>query len=228
MMQKILLIAAVIMCVVLFFVFDLQHQLTLENIKLNQVKLDAFYQDKPLWVMSVFFAVYVLVAALSLPGAAVMTLAIGAVFGFALGLVLVSFASSIGAVLAFLLSRYLFRDWVENKFGVHLNAINQGLKKEGAFYLFTLRLIPLFPFFAVNLLMGLTHLKTRTFYWVSQLGMLAGTAVYVNAGTQLAQVQSTADIFTLPLIFSFILLGLFPLLAKKMISWLKHKHIIKQ
>jgi uncharacterized membrane protein YdjX (TVP38/TMEM64 family) len=165
-----------------------------------------------------FFVAYVAVTGLSLPGAAVMTLAGGAVFGLFWGLLLVSFASSLGATLAFLASRFLLRDWVQQRFGDRLRAINAGIEKEGGFYLFTLRLVPVFPFFVINLLMGLTPIKTRTFYWVSQIGMLAGTLVYVNAGTQLARIDSLAGILSPALLGSFVLLGLFPLLAKKIVD----------
>jgi uncharacterized membrane protein YdjX (TVP38/TMEM64 family) len=168
-----------------------------------------------------FFALYVLITALSIPGAAIMTLAAGAVFGLLMGTVIVSFASSLGATLAFLISRFLLRDYVERKFGPTAERLNRGVQTEGAYYLFTLRLVPLFPFFAINLAMGLTRLPTLTFYWVSQLGMLAGTVVYVNAGTQLGQIEATADILSPGLIGSFVLLGLFPLLAKKSVEFVR-------
>jgi uncharacterized membrane protein YdjX (TVP38/TMEM64 family)/thioredoxin reductase len=172
-----------------------------------------------------FFVAYVAVTGLSLPGAAVMTLAGGAIFGLFWGLLLVSFASSLGATLAFLASRFLLRDWVQKRFGDRMRAINAGIAKEGGFYLFTLRLVPLFPFFVINLVMGLTPLKTRTFYWVSQLGMLAGTLVYVNAGTQLARIDSLAGILSPALLGSFVLLGIFPLLAKKIVDALAARKV---
>jgi pyruvate/2-oxoglutarate dehydrogenase complex dihydrolipoamide dehydrogenase (E3) component/uncharacterized membrane protein YdjX (TVP38/TMEM64 family) len=169
-------------------------------------------------VAGIYFLIYIAVTALSLPGAVIMTLAGGALFGLWTGLLLVSFASSIGATLAFLASRFLLRDWVQDRFGNRLAAINAGMAKDGAFYLFTLRLVPVFPFFIINLVMGLTPIKTRTFYWVSQVGMLAGTAVYVNAGTQLAQLEGLSGILSPGLLGSFVLLGIFPLLAKKLVA----------
>lgn len=147
-----------------------------------------------------------------------MTLAGGALFGLGVGTLLVSFASSIGATLAFLASRFLFRDWVQGRYGERLAAINKGMEKDGAFYLFTLRLVPVLPFFVMNLLMGLTPIKTRTFYWVSQVGMLAGTLVYVNAGTQLACIDSLSGILCPGLLGSFVLLGILPLLAKRLVA----------
>ena len=173
--------------------------------------LDTFQSQiaqNPVLSIGVFFAIYVAVTALSLPGAAILTLAAGALFGLVQGLVIVSFASSVGATLAFLVSRFILRDTVRNKFKEKLKKIDEGVEKQGAFYLFTLRLVPVFPFFLINLLMGLTSLKTWTFYWVSQVGMLAGTAVYVNAGTQLAQIDSLSGIVSPGLIFSFVLLGI--------------------
>jgi uncharacterized membrane protein YdjX (TVP38/TMEM64 family) len=167
------------------------------------------------------FLVYVAVTALSLPGAAVLTLAGGGLFGFLVGLVVVSFASSIGATLACLVSRFLLREWVQNKFGDKLHSINKGIEEEGAFYLFSLRLVPIFPFFVINLVMGLTSMRLVTFYWVSQLGMLAGTMVYVNAGKELAKIESLSGILSPGLIISFVILGLFPLTVKKLLAWYK-------
>jgi dihydrolipoamide dehydrogenase len=173
----------------------------------------------------VFFVVYVAVTALSLPGAALMTLVAGAIFGLLWGTVIVSFASSIGATLAFLASRFLFRDAIQRRFGDKLRAINQGIEKEGAFYLFTLRLVPAFPFFVINLVMGLTPIPTRTFYWVSQVGMLLGTIVYVNAGTQIGQIESLRGILSPTLLISFALLGVFPLIAKKIVDAIKARKV---
>ena len=172
-----------------------------------------------------FFAAYVVITALSLPGAGIMTLAAGGLFGLAWGFVIVSFASTIGATLAFLVSRYLLRDSVQKRFGDRLGPLNKGIEREGAFYLFTLRLVPIFPFFLINILMGLTPIKTFTYYWVSQLGMLAGTVVFVNAGTQLAKIEGISGILSPCLLFSFALLGVFPLLAKKMTEWLKKRKV---
>ena len=219
--KKLLVIAIVAIAVGLFFWFDLGRFLSLEALRAAQQELSAYVAENQLLSVSGFFVLYVAVTALSIPGAAVMTLAAGAVFGLLVGTVLVSFASSIGATLAFLLSRFLLRDWVEQKFGATAEKLNQGVQNEGAYYLFTLRLVPLFPFFAINLAMGLTRLKTLTFYWVSQLGMLAGTIVYVNAGTQLGQIKGTGDILSPALIGSFVLLGLFPLLAKKSLELIR-------
>ena len=173
----------------------------------------------------IFFVAYVLVTALSLPGAVIMTLAAGALFGLGFGTLLVSFASSIGATLAFLASRYLLRDVIQARFGDRLKAINEGMAKDGTLYLFTLRLVPLFPFFLVNLLMGLTPIKTLSYYWISQLGMLAGTLVYVNAGTELAKINSLSVILSPGLVLSFALLGIFPLLAKQFLKFLRRRRV---
>jgi uncharacterized membrane protein YdjX (TVP38/TMEM64 family) len=150
-----------------------------------------------------------------------LTLVAGALFGLVTGTILVSFASTIGATMAFLSSRFLLRDWVQNKFGDRLRGLNEGLERDGAFYLFTVRMIPAFPFFIVNLLMGLTKIRVATYYWVSQLGMLAGTIVYVNAGTQLAQIETTAGLLSPALIGSFVVLAIFPWIAKAIIAALK-------
>jgi pyruvate/2-oxoglutarate dehydrogenase complex dihydrolipoamide dehydrogenase (E3) component/uncharacterized membrane protein YdjX (TVP38/TMEM64 family) len=223
-MKKIVIVLFII-AVVSFFFFDLDTALTLESIKANQAELIELRDSAPLMASLVFFSVYVLGTALSLPGAAIMTLAGGALFGLAWGFVLISFASAIGATLAFLVSRYLLRETVQKRFGDKLTAINTGVEREGAFYLFTLRLVPVFPFFLINILMGLTPIKTWSFYWVSQLGMLAGTLVYINAGTQLAQIDSLAGILSPSLLFSFALLGVFPLVAKKIIEGLKKRKV---
>ena len=194
--------------------FGLGDLLTLDSLKASREALAALVAANPLGSLALYFLIYLSVAALSLPGAAILTLAGGALFGLVKGLVVVSFASAIGALLSFLIARYLLRDSVQQRFGNLLEPINQGMQRDGAWYLLTLRLVPLFPFFAVNLLAALTPIAATRFYWVSQLGMLAGTAVYVNAGTQLATIQRTADIFSPALLGSFLLLGLFPLIAK--------------
>ncbi len=225
--KKILVIIAVAVLVVVFFAFDLQRYLTLAELKARQEEFQQFYAANRLLTLGLYFALYVLVTALSLPGAAVMTLAGGALFGFLPALVVVSFASSIGATLAFLVSRFLLRDWVQNRFRDRLAAINRGVEKEGAFYLFTLRLVPIFPFFVINLVMGLTPMRTLTFYWVSQVGMLAGTAVYINAGTQLGQIESLSGILSPGLLLSFALLGVFPLLARKGVDFMKKRTSLK-
>jgi len=217
-MKRIILLALVAALLAAFFAFDLGRFLTLDALKASQTQFAAQYAATPYLVMGAYFVIYVVVTALSLPGAAVMTLAGGALFGLATGTLLVSFASSLGATLAFLAARFVLRDAVQNRFGNRLAAINAGIEKDGAFYLFTLRLVPAFPFFVINLLMGLTPIRTRTFYWVSQVGMLAGTLVYVNAGTQLARIDSLAGILSPGLVASFALLGIFPLIAKKIVA----------
>ncbi|MCG7989435.1 MAG: dihydrolipoyl dehydrogenase [Candidatus Thiodiazotropha weberae] len=225
--RKLVLLSVIAIAIILFFVFDLDQYLTLEYLKSQRDAIIAWKDAQPLLASVSFFVVYVAVTALSLPGAAIMTLAVGAVFGFVWGLILVSFASTIGATLAFLIARFLLRDTVQSRYGDRLKAINEGVEKDGAFYLFTLRLVPIFPFFVINLLMALTPLGTWTFYWVSQLGMLAGTIVYVNAGTQLASLESASGILSPALIGSFVLLGLFPLLAKKAVAMIKQRKALK-
>ncbi|WP_300667763.1 FAD-dependent oxidoreductase [Desulfoluna sp.] len=225
--MKVAVLLILALLVVLFFVFDLQELLTLSALKEKQAEFGAFYADHAFSTLALYFLTYVVVAALSLPGAAVMTLAGGALFGFLTGLVVVSFASTLGATLAFLVSRFLLKDWVQNKLGERLSAINEGIEKDGAFYLFTLRLVPIFPFFVINLVMGLTPIRTLTFSWVSQLGMLAGTMVYVNAGTQLARIETLSGILSPALLFSFALLGIFPLIARRMIDAVKVKRVFK-
>lgn len=220
---KLILLLSIALLIVGFFLFDLDRYLTFEALKTQQQTFAAFYTDNRLLTIGLYFALYVLVTALSLPGATVMTLAGAALLGFWPALITVSFASSIGATLAFLVSRFLLRDWVQNKFGDKLQAINDGVAKEGAFYLFTLRLIPIFPFFMINLVMGLTPMRAIAYYIVSQVGMLPGTAVYINAGTQLGQLESMACILSPALIFSFALLGIFPLIAKRIINLIKRR-----
>ncbi|WP_201574410.1 FAD-dependent oxidoreductase [Psychrobacter sp. H8-1] len=210
-----------------FFYFDLNELLTLEGLKNSMDQFSQYKAQSPLLVIGVFFLLYVLVTAISLPGAAVLTLAAGALFGLAEGLLIVSFASSIGATLAFLTSRYLLRDTIKQRFPERLAAIDTGVEKEGAFYLFTLRLVPIFPFFLINLLMGVTAIKAWTYYWVSQVGMLAGTFVFVNAGTQLAQIDSLSGILSFNLLVSFALLGFFPLIAKGILTVLKKRRVYK-
>jgi pyruvate/2-oxoglutarate dehydrogenase complex dihydrolipoamide dehydrogenase (E3) component/uncharacterized membrane protein YdjX (TVP38/TMEM64 family) len=224
-LRKILLAIAVAAVVVLYFVFDLGRYFSLEAFKAQQAAIENWRAAQPLTAALLFFLGYVAVTGLSLPGAAVMTLVAGAIFGLLWGTILVSFASSLGATLAFLASRFLLRDWVQGRFGERLRAINEGVGKEGGFYLFTLRLVPVFPFFMINLLMGLTPMRVATFYWVSQVGMLAGTLVYVNAGTQLAGISSLSGILSPGLIASFALLGIFPLLAKKVVDGVKARKV---
>ena len=225
-LRKGVLLLVVAVLIASFFLFDVGSFLTLENLKAQQAELDSWREQNPQLSLLVFFVVYVVVTALSLPGAAVMTLAIGAIFGFVTGTILVSFASTIGATLAFVIARFLLRDTVQARFGDKLKAINQGVEKDGAFYLFGLRLVPLFPFFVINLVMGLTPIRTWTFAWVSQVGMFAGTLVYVNAGTQLAKIDSLSGILSPGLIISFVLLGVFPLIAKKILAGIKARKVL--
>jgi dihydrolipoamide dehydrogenase len=216
--SRLALLVFIVVLIATFFVFDFQSYLTLETLKTQQEAIDSYRSNYPVMSIAIYALIYIAVTGLSLPGAAILTLAGGAVFGLLWGTVIVSFASSIGATLAFLAARFLFRDAVKARFGERLQAIDAGVVKEGALYLFTLRLVPVFPFFVINLVMGLTKLKTQTFYWVSQLGMLAGTLVYVNAGTQLGQLESLSGVLSPGLIGSFSLLGIFPLIAKKIVE----------
>jgi pyruvate/2-oxoglutarate dehydrogenase complex dihydrolipoamide dehydrogenase (E3) component/uncharacterized membrane protein YdjX (TVP38/TMEM64 family) len=225
MQNRKLLIAVIVALIAAFFFFDVGRFFNLEYLKAEQVALNNLYVAKPLMVIASFFLIYIIVTALSLPGAVILTLAGGAQFGLLLGLVIVSFASTIGATLAFLVSRYLLRDTIESRFGDKLKTFNNNIEKDGAFYLFTVRLVPIFPFFLVNLVMGLTRLKTGVFYIVSQIGMLFGTLVFVNAGTQLAKIDSLSGILSPGLIFSFALLGIFPLVAKKIVDMIKARKI---
>lgn len=224
-MKKLPLLLVILSAIAAFFIFDLAQYLNLDFIKSNQASFEQYYAENPIKTIAIFFGLYVLVTGLSLPGAAIMTLIGGALFGLVTGLLIISFASTLGATLAFLCSRFLFRESIQNRFGKQLQSFNAGMEKEGAFYLFTLRLVPIFPFFMINLGMGLTPIKTWTFYWVSQVGMLAGTAVYVNAGTQLGQLESLSGILSPGILLSFTLLGLFPLIAKKVIDLLKAKQV---
>lgn len=226
--QRWLLVAGIGTLVVLFFAFDLGQYLTIETLKASRDGLHGAYVENPLTIIGVFFAVYVLVTALSIPGATIMTLAGGAVFGVVTGTLVVSFASTIGATLAFLTSRYLMHDAVQRRFGDRLAAINEGVRKDGAFYLFTLRLVPAIPFFVINIVLGLTPLRARTFYWVSQIGMFPATVIYVNAGTQLASLESLSGILSPGLLLSFTLLGVFPLLAKKLNDWIVRRRVYRR
>jgi dihydrolipoamide dehydrogenase len=218
--SRVAVLAAIAVLAAAFFYFDAAHYLRLDYVREQRAAIDAFYAAHPLQSAGLYFAVYVAATALSLPGAAILTLAGGAIFGLLWGTLIVSFASSLGATLAFLASRFLLRDWVQGRFGAKLRPINEGVAKEGAFYLFALRLVPAFPFFVVNLLMGLTPLRTWTFYWVSQLGMLAGTVAYVYAGAQLGEFRLSAG-----LVLAFTLLGLFPLVTRKILDAAKTKRV---
>jgi len=221
MKTKIILVTLIVALIAAFFIFDLQQYFSLGYLKQQQEALNTLYSNNPVLIIAIFFLVYVAFAALALPAATILTLAGGAIFGFWTGLIVVSFASTIGATIAFLLTRYLFHEAIESKFGDRLQAINAGIEREGAFYVFGLRLVPLFPFVVVNSVLALTKLKTITFYWASQIGMIAGTAVYVNAGTQIAQLDSLAGIAEPKILLSFALLGVFPIIAKYALSWLK-------
>ncbi|GHB77497.1 pyridine nucleotide-disulfide oxidoreductase [Psychrosphaera saromensis] len=227
MIKKLALLLIAAAAIGLFFHFDLHQLLTLDGLKGSMDQFNDYKAQSPLLVIGGFFLLYVLVTALSLPGAAILTLAAGALFGLGEGLLIVSFASTIGATLAFLVSRYLLRNYIKQRFPERLSAIDAGVEKEGAFYLFTLRLVPVFPFFLINLLMGVTAIKSWTFYWVSQIGMLAGTFVFVNAGTQLAQIDSLSGILSFNLILSFALLGIFPLIAKGILNVFKKRRVYK-
>lgn len=223
--RRLALLGLILALVAAFFVFDLGQYLGLEALKAEQAALDAQVAANPWQAAGLFFLTYVAVTALSLPGAALMTLLGGALFGLLEGLLLVSFASTLGASLAMLSSRFLLRDWVQARFGQRLAGIDAGIEREGAFYLFALRLVPLFPFFLINLAMGLTRLPLRSYWWVSQLGMLPGTLVYVNAGRELGQLQSLAGILSPGLLGAFALLGLFPLLARKLLGLLQARRV---
>ena len=224
-LRQIVLLLLLALAIGAFVALDLGRYLSFEQLKASQASFDQLYAQQPVMVAAVYFGVYVLATALSIPGAVIITLGGGAVFGLWQGLLLVSFASTLGATLAFLASRFVLREWVEARFGQRLADINAGVDKEGAFYLFTLRLIPVVPFFLINLLMGLTRMKTWTYYWVSQLGMLAGTAVYVNAGTQLAQLESVKGILSPALLGSFVLLGIFPLIARRIVAAVQKRKV---
>ena len=224
-LQKITISVVLLSAVVAFKLFDLGQYFTLTYIKASQDRFALLYAKHRLMVILGYGMIYVLATSLSLPGAAVLTLAGGALFGLWTGTLTVSFASTIGATLACIVSRFILRDWVQTKFGDRLKTVNDGIEKEGTFYLFTLRLIPIFPFWLINLLMGLTKMPLRRFYWVSQVGMLPGTIVYVNAGKELAKIESLSGILSPGLIISFAVLGVFPIAAKKILSLYKRKEL---
>jgi len=225
--KKLLILGALAALVAAYFFFDLGQYLTLEGIKRVVDDVQGFYAENQLLVLALFFVIYVGVTAASLPGAAIMTLAAGALFGLLLGTLLVSFASTLGATLAFLSSRFVLRDTIEARFGDRLNTINEGLERDGAFYLFTLRMIPAIPFFVINLVMGLTRIKTWTFVWVSQIGMLLGTIVFVFAGTTLAQIRDPADILSPQMIAAFVLLAIVPWIAKAVVGFIQARKVYK-
>ena len=226
--RKILLAGAILALAGLFFGLGLHRYLTLDYIKSSQQTFQTLYAEHTLPVLSAYFFGYILMVALNLPGAAVTSLAGAALLGFWPALIAVSFASSIGATLACLLSRYLFRDFVRGRLGHLLDRVNKGIAEEGAFYLFTMRLIPAIPFFAINLVMGLTSMRLSTFYWISQLGMLPGTVVYLNAGARIGQLETLSGILSPGILASFALLGIFPLVAKKIMERVKKRRKEKQ
>lgn len=225
MQKRGILFLLIILLIAVFFLFDLGRFLSFDYLQSQRAAIIDYYRANPLTAVMAYFLVYVAVTGLSLPGATIMTLAGGAVFGLWWGTLIISFASTLGATLAFLLSRFLLRDWVQQRFGDRLKAINQGIERDGAFYLFGLRLVPLFPFFVINLAMGLTPMRTLTYAWVSQVGMLAGTIVYVNAGTQLGQLQSASGILSLDILGAFVLLAFFPLIARRLLEGLRARRV---
>ena len=224
-MKKIFLLSLILLAIGAFFYFDLGQWLTLDALKQQQQIIETFRSEHPLLTAGLYSLAYIVITALSLPGAALMTLTGGAIFGVLWGTVLANLSASIGATLAFLIARFIVGDWVQAKFGDRIVSINRGIEQDGAFYLFSLRLVPIFPFFVINVVMGLTRIKTWTFFWVSVIGMIAGAAVYANAGTQLAQLESLSGIASPSLLASFALLGLFPLLARKTLDWLKRRRL---
>ena len=225
--QKVLILLLLSVVIALFFILDLGQYTSLDFFQTQKAEIIEYYQSNPVQSGIIFFLIYVAITGMSLPGATIMTLIAGAIFGLVWGTVIVSFASTIGATIAFLIARFLFKDIIQKRYSERLKIINAGVEKDGGFYLFTLRLVPIFPFFIINVLMGLTPVRTVTFFFVSQIGMLPGTIVYINAGTQLAQISSTRDILSPELIFAFTLLGIFPLLARKILDFVKSRRIYK-
>lgn len=221
--RRVLLVLAVAALVAAWFALGLNEKFSLAELKASRDQLAAYAQAHPVLCLGGYFLTYLLIAALALPAAAVATLAGGAVFGFWAGLVTVSFASTLGALCSFLIARFLLRDWVRKRFERVMGRVDRGVEREGAFYLFTLRLIPVFPFVAVNLVMGLTRMRPLTFALVSQVGMLPGTALYVNAGRQLGQVESVGDILSWQVFLSLALLGIFPLAVKKLLALVRRR-----
>ena len=222
---RLLIVAVIAVAIATFFAFDLQQYLSLAALKQQRDALVALTEARPVLMIGGYFVAYVAVAALSLPGAAIMTLAGGAIFGLVVGSITVSFASTIGATLAFLASRFLFHDSVQRRFKSRLQGLNEGVERDGGFYLLGLRLVPIFPFFVINLVAALTPLRTWTFYWVSQLGMFPATIVYVNAGTQLGQISSPGDILSPSLLGAFALLAALPLLMRWGLNWLQSRRV---
>ena len=202
-------------------IFDLDQFLSFENIKKSQNSLQSLINENYLFYYVIFFIVYIVITTFALPFAAIKTIIAGALFGLIPGVLLTSFASSIGSTLCFLMSRFVLRNYVENKYRKYVEKVNSGIIKDGIFYLFFLRLSPIFPFFIINLIFGLTKMKAITFYIVSQIGMLIGTVVFVNAGVQLAKINSISDILSFEIIIAFMLIGLVPFIIKKIIQRFK-------
>ncbi|MEO1926917.1 MAG: TVP38/TMEM64 family protein [Gammaproteobacteria bacterium] len=221
--KKIALVSLFIALIALFLSFDIAQYLDLAYVKSQQEAINHYYAQSPVRTGLIFFISYILITGISLPGAGILTLAAGAIFGIVWGTILVSFGSMFGATMAFLIARYLFHDYVQTKFKKYLEPINHGIRKEGDLYLFTIRFVPIFPFFIINNLMALTPIKTLNFALVSQIGMLIPTIIFVNAGTQLAKIESIGDVLSPELIFSFALLGIFPLVAKKILVYIRKK-----
>jgi uncharacterized membrane protein YdjX (TVP38/TMEM64 family) len=221
--KKIALVSLFIALIALFLSFDIAQYLDLAYVKSQQEAINHYYAQSPVRTGLIFFISYILITGISLPGAGILTLAAGAIFGIVWGTILVSFGSVFGATMAFLIARYLFHDYVQTKFKKYLEPINHGIRKEGDLYLFTIRFVPIFPFFIINNLMALTPIKTLNFALVSQIGMLIPTIIFVNAGTQLAKIESIGDVLSPELIFSFALLGIFPLVAKKILVYIRKK-----
>lgn len=219
--NKIIIVLAIVLLILLFKLLHLDDYLTLSYLKESREQLAQLYAERTGLVIGGYILIYIVATALSVPGGMILTLAGGALFGLVTGTIVISFASTIGATLACLVSRFLLRDWVQARFGDKLQRINEGMEREGGYYLFTLRLIPVFPFFVINLAMGLTSIRISTYYWVSQLGMLPATIVYVNAGKELGKLETLAGILSPSLIFSFVLLGLFPITMKKIMARIK-------
>lgn len=221
--KRLILLIFITVFIASFFIFDLGQYFTLEFFNAKHTVITNYYHANPLQTGLIYFVLYILVTSLSLPGAGIMTLIAGAIFGLLWGTVLVSFASTIGATVAFLVARYLFKEIVQKRFSDKLQTINAGIERDGAFYLFTLRLIPLFPFFIINLVMGLTPIRTGVFAIVSQIGMLPVTVIFVNAGIQIAKISRAEDILSLELLVSLILIGVFPLIAKKTVELIRSR-----
>ena len=221
---KILIIAMIVVAICSYYYFNLEKFLSLEYVQSHLDFMKVYKQQHFEVFAAIFFLTYILVAALSIPGALILTITSGALFGLFWGIIISSFASSIGATLAFLASRLILREWVQNKYRDYLVPINKGIEKEGAFYLFSIRMIPLFPFFVTNLLMGLTSISVSSFYLVSQIGMFLGTIVYVNAGTELSKITSLSGLLSTPILLSFAFLGMLPLVTKYIVSFIRQRN----